>query len=80
MMPRWTIGVEDKERVDAIQLEYECGALLRERLAELLQDDVDKSLTKMRAFVDQGHPNLTVAYASELAKQKIYLDIINLIK
>ena len=55
-------------------------SLTRERLVDMLEEDVDKSLKRMRNAASGGVQNLAEYYADELARQKSLEDVITLIK
>lgn len=78
MMPRWVQGM-DEQQTKEMKAEYENSVLMRERLTQMIEKDIDESLIKMRAFAEKQQ-NLTEMYAAELAKQKAMLDIVKLIR
>jgi len=80
MKPRWTRGLDTEEKnPGTLKAEFEAAESVRKRLGEMLQEDIDESLKRMRGFVE-SQPNLTEAYAAELAKQQTLLDILKLIE
>lgn len=79
-MPRWVRSAKTPDEAEAITIEYKAAALLRERLIQMLREDIEHSVNEMRKFVDQDRTNLTEAYATELAKQQALLDVIKLLR
>lgn len=79
MMPTWTRN-KNKEESKDIEQEYKAAALLRERLSEMLEAEVNKSIDLMRKAVHKDVYNLAEFYIEELAKQKILLEIKSWIK
>lgn len=79
MKPRWSRNLDDTATKE-LKADFEQATLVRERLIQMLDEDVDESLKKMRRFVEEDKPNLTEAYAVELAKQDVLLDIIKLLR
>lgn len=79
MMPTWTRN-KNKEESKDIEQEYKASALLRERLSEMLEAEVNKSIDLMRKAVHKDVYNLTEFYIEELAKQKVFLEIKSWIK
>ena len=79
MKPRWSKNL-DETATKELKADFEQATLTRERLCQMLNEDMEESLKKMRQFVDKDKPNLTEAYAVELAKQQILLDIMKLLR
>ena len=78
MQPRWYKG-KDKEEAKAITVDFKQAIILRERMVELLKEDIEKSLKEMREAVRAGVPNLTEFYTDCLSKQRTLKDVIKLI-
>ena len=77
MKPRWCKGVE---KPDELKAEFMAAENVINRLVEMLEEDIDTSLKRMRGFAFDNIPNLSEAYAAELAKQETLLDIVKLLR
>lgn len=80
MNSKWYNNLSDAER-DQLDNDYKACALTRERLAVILEKEIDKSLREMRDVVRSGSvPHLTEYYADELSKQRTLEWVVSLIK
>ena len=82
MKPRWFKG-QDEEQRKKLKADYMACSLMRERLVEMLERDVDKSLRQMKDAAKGAKEqisNLSEYYADELARQSTLEDVISLIK
>lgn len=77
MKPRWSKGIEKPKELEA---EFMAAENVINRLVEMLEEDLEHSSKKMRGFVYDNIPNLSEAYAAELAVQQTLLDIIKLLR
>ena len=78
LKPRWTKGKTEQETKE-LKASFLDSLLLRERLIEMLEEDIDKSLKSMRNAARE-QINLTEFYTQELARQCALEDIIKLIQ
>lgn len=79
MKPRW-FKRQDEEQSKKLKADFMACSVTRDRLVEMLEDDIDKSLKQMRDAAKGQIPNLTEYYADELSKQSTLEDVISLIK
>jgi hypothetical protein len=77
MKPRWSKGVEKPKELEA---EFMAAENVINRLVEMLNEDIEASLKRMRGYATDDIPNLSEAYAAELAKQETLLDIVKLLR
>lgn len=79
MKPRWC-----RELDEAAKKEFTADFLtahpVRMKLIEMLEEDVEKSLVRMRDGAKGGIPNLTEFYTDELATQRTLSEIIKLLR
>ena len=78
MKPRWHKGKTEQEKKE-LQASYLDATLLRERLVDMLEEDIDRSLRSMRNAAKEQN-NLTEYYADQLARQSVLEQVIQLIK
>jgi len=79
MKPRWHRG-KNEQQTKELLANYTQSNLTRERLVEMLSDDMQTSLKEMRDAAKGVIPNLSEYYADELSKQRTLLSVIKLIK
>lgn len=78
--PQWFYNLSEKEKKE-LELDYKACALTRERLVEILEKEIQKSLKEMRDVAKHGNvPDLSAYYADELSRQRTLEEVISLIK
>lgn len=80
MKPRWLRGKEGELYRKDLTTNFLQSDLTRERLIEMLEEEIDQSLVEMRDAVRGNIPNLAAYYASELSKQEALENVIQLLK
>ena len=80
MRPLWIRGADDTD-AELIRKEFEAAVLFRERLVEILEEEIERSVKDMRSKVkDSNTPNLTEYYVDCLSRQRTLDEVIKLIK
>jgi len=79
MREKWLHGVKEADKENLRQC-FALSSVIRERLIEILEKNIDKSLRSMKDAVRQDKALLTELYIEELAKQSAYEEIIELLK
>lgn len=69
MNTKWLKGLTEEQKKE-LKADYMQCALTRGRLVALIQDEIERSLTKMRNAAQEQHANLSEFYADELAVQR----------
>lgn len=79
MKPRWCRNLSEQEKKE-LKANYLSAHETRQKLVEMLEEDINKSLARMRDAFKDNVSNLTEFYTDELATQRTLLDVINLIR
>lgn len=79
MKPRWSRSLDEQAKKE-MERDFASSILIREKLQEILEEEIDKSLKEMRDAAKGDIPNLTEYYADELSKQRTLEYVISLIK
>lgn len=80
MKPRWSRGLSEKDEKE-FKGDYLASHPVRQRLVQMLQEDIEKNLTLMREAASKNDvTNLTEFYADCLATQRTLTEVINLIR
>lgn len=80
MKPRWSRSLDEQAKKE-MERDFASSILIREKLQEILEEEIDKSLKEMRDVARNGNiASLTEYYADELSKQRTLEYVISLIK
>lgn len=78
MKTSWTKGLTP-EKQEEIKRDFNASALLRERLAELIQDKIDTSIKASRSKDEYTNPNWAYLQADARGYERALSEIISLI-
>jgi Zn-dependent peptidase ImmA (M78 family) len=80
MKPRWSRSLDEQAKKE-MERDFASSILIREKLQEILEEEIDKSLKEMRDVAkNRNVSSLTEYYADELSKQRTLEYVISLIK
>lgn len=79
MKPRWSKNLDEQAKKE-LTADYLTAHPVRMKLIEMLEEDIKKSLIRMRDGARGDIPNLTEFYADELATQRTLTEIIQLLR
>jgi len=79
MKTTWTGGITDKDKKADIKASYEASALIRERLASILNAKIDSRIKNMVKAETYENPNWAYEQADNIAYMRALKEIISLI-
>lgn len=80
MKPRWSRSLDEQAKKE-MERDFASSILIREKLQEILEEEIDKSLKEMRDVAkNRNVSSLTEYYADELSKQRTLEYVIGLLK